>query len=183
MYKGYGWDSIYQCCLKKNFYFRHSSKREIFQKKMSMDSDINLATLFTQTSKSETNIVRFFVNLPFASEIFDVHKNVAFPAPMVVSLSRKDFEVIKGFPMKHIPYKPDEITAWMKPTNVQIPPLCFPEVFQQNKQKSIVKVPIVKFENSIETLDFGSANGLFDTLCPIFISLEELDFGDASGFF
>lgn len=150
---------------------------------MSMDSDINLATLFTQTCKSETNIVRFFVNLPFSSDKFDAHKNVAFPAPMVVSLSRKDFEVIQGFPMQHIPYKPDEITAWMKPCTVQIPPLCFPEVFQQTKPKAVLKIPVLKLENSIENLDFGSANGLFDTVVPIFISLEDLDFGDASGFF
>ncbi len=139
-----------------------------------MQADLDLATISEVSSRAESHITKFFVNLAFGEHL-DPCKNSKFPGSMVVSILRKDLDTIKGFRPKHIPYKSCEIVAWMHPVNHQIPPLAFPDFTQRPAKQGVVPAQNL---NTLDTLDFGGANGYFDVMVPMFVDWKDLDFGD-----
>lgn len=69
-----------------------------------------------------SHIARYWLNVAF-EDVLSVTKQTSFPGSMVVSLTRDKLPMLRGQKMIHMPYKQQEIDAWLKPAPRTIPPL------------------------------------------------------------
>ena len=137
-----------------------------------MADDINLLNLndINISSKSEAEAAQYLCNFAY-SDVLDPCKNSKFPGTLVVSLFRQDLEKIQGYPRIHVPYKKEEIIAWIHPVSRQIPPTFF---HSTETQEPFPKKPPKKpfHANHIE---FGE--DCFHCQTPLFYIPNKIDFG------
>lgn len=99
------------------------------------------------------HIARYWLNIVF-EDVLSVTKQTSFPGSMVVSLTRDKLELLQGQKMIHVPYKNQEIEAWLKPAPRTIPPL---HLVPQKHQ-----VDNVPTEDTVEKLECSLSELMID---------------------
>lgn len=75
-------------------------------------------------NEEDTNVMKFLCNLAFHDITYPCKSN-SFPGTQVTSLHQKHLTLLQGLSRRHIPYKPEEIVAWLCPVDRPIPPFNF----------------------------------------------------------
>jgi hypothetical protein len=138
--------------------------------------DIDLEQVFGSDCKRTRdkqlcNSIVYLCNLPFAN-VIDPFRNTKFTGTQVVSLGKKDLQVIKGVKREHIPYNKEEIFAWMAVKKQLIPPLHFdsnytrPENLQPRQKKGNFNTLMLDFK-SLDSLEFNVHDILYITTTDI----------------
>lgn len=102
-----------------------------------------------------SHITRYWLNIPF-EDVLSVTKQTSFPGAMVVSLTREKLGLLQGQKMIHMPYKRQEIEAWLKPAPRTIPPLhLVPQKHQMDNVPTEDTVQKLDCSLSELTIDFA----------------------------
>lgn len=120
----------------------------------------------------------YICNYPF-SDVLDPYANQKFPGTLAVSISRSS-EDLRGHNGHHLKYDATDILSWTNPCERQVTlkPVMLQHAQQLTKQKDQES-----FSHTLENLDFGGADDLFDIHAVLCVPLHLLDFGNEDELF